>query len=54
MDNDRDTLTRQLVEDLSYSYRGVFYPDQVADAVNAAITAVPPTAIHPRRTRSTT
>ena len=36
MDIDRDTLTRQLVEDLSYSYRGVFEPDQIADAVNGA------------------
>jgi len=36
MDIDRDTVTRQLVEDLSYSYRGVFEPDQIHSAVDSA------------------
>ena len=36
MDVDRDTLTHQLVNDLSYSYRGVFDTDQIEDAVNGA------------------
>ena len=36
MENDRDTLTRQLVDDLSYSYRGVFDADQIETAVNGA------------------
>ena len=36
MDIDRDTFTRQLVEDLSYSYRGVFETDQIQSAVDGA------------------
>ncbi len=36
MEIDRDTLTRQLVDDLSYSYRGVFDADQIETAVNGA------------------
>lgn len=36
MEIDRDTLTRQLVDDLSYSYRGVFDTDQIETAVNGA------------------
>lgn len=36
MDIDRDTLTAQLVEDLSYSYRGVFDAQQIDDAVTGA------------------
>ena len=36
MEIDRDTLTRQLVDDLSYSYRGVFDADQIETAVNRA------------------
>lgn len=36
MEIDRDILTRQLVDDLSYSYRGVFDTDQIETAVNGA------------------
>lgn len=36
MEIDRDTLTRQLVDDLSYSYRGVFDTDQIEAAVTSA------------------
>ena len=34
--DDRDTLTRQLIDDLSYSYRGVFDPDEIRSAVVGA------------------
>lgn len=36
MEIDRVTVTRQLVDDLSYSYRGVFDTDQIETAVTGA------------------
>ncbi len=36
MEIDRDTVTRQLIDDLSYSYRGVFDTDTIEAAVTGA------------------
>ncbi|MBK8463481.1 MAG: low molecular weight phosphatase family protein [Nigerium sp.] len=40
MDIDRDTFTGQLVDDLSYSYTGIFEPDDVRTAVDEAWEAI--------------